>query len=262
MYREHIPSDQSEKVSRTDRFQAGGLHVQSLYGALRVEVTSENHVEVTVTGSTQERIDRVKIRKNSNTIDLEDPGSNKGTISNIAVGNISITGSVVGGMVISGDSVVYIDGKRVTGGVIAERDDVEVLVRVPQGSSISIQNLYGSADIGDIRGPLAARITSTANVTCGRMGDTNLSLQGGGEFNILEVNGSLTAQIMGSCDVLVRGGEVTTLVAQLMGSGDFRFDGSADTASLSVMGSGDIRVKRVKSKPLKQILGSGDIRVG
>lgn len=125
-----------------------------------------------------------------------------------------------------------------------------------------MSGISGKVNIGDIEGNLQASVNGGSDISAGRTKDTVLSLQGGEDIRVQEVNGSLTAQIAGSGDIRIKQGNVTTLNATVTGSGDIKFGGKAENAILTVTGSGDIQVTEVKNRPITNIVGSGDIDVG
>ncbi len=138
----------------------------------------------------------------------------------------------------------------------------KVSITVPHGAEVNAQDIDGKTTIGDTEGPVQASVRGHGDFTIGKIGDATLSIQGGGNITVANVNGNLNINLQGSGDVRVKNGTVRSLSVNLMGSGDVKFGGKAENASLSVMGSGDIDVVHVTNRPSIRAMGSGDVKVG
>ncbi len=181
-------------------------------------------------------------------------------------GSISIGGSTSRGIYMSGGNITISDGCGISGNNIsiggsAIGNETKITISVPKGTAIDVSDISGQVNIGDTEGKLRASVRGGNKINAGQMKDTALSLQGGGDIRVQEVNGDLTAQIAGSGDIRIKQGNVTTLNATITGSGDIKFGGKAENAILAVTGSGDIQVAYVKNRPITNIVGSGDIDV-
>jgi hypothetical protein len=244
-----------------ERFSTSKLQISDLFANIRIDVWDLPVMAVTVSGP-KEAAEAIVIRAQERTL-LIRGGSRRGSSDEIhirskgSVHTISIQGSSIGSMSISGGNVT------VRGGVhVSSVDVAEISVNVPRGSDIALQDTDGETRIGDVCGSLNVHVKGGGEIRSGHMVAAGIEILGDTRVELTEVNGPLAAQIMGSGNVHVRGGVITSLQVQIMGSGDFRFDGEAHTAVLSTMGSGDIRVMKVATTPMKQCMGSGKIRVG
>lgn len=136
----------------------------------------------------------------------------------------------------------------------------------------TIANVEGEAKIsqagsGDTRmgstGALKVRVAGSGNVASADVrGGLDVSIAGSGSASVKSIAGPLEVSIAGSGDVVIGGGQATTMKVSVAGSGDVDFRGSADSLRARVAGSGDIHAKAVKGEVSRSILGSGTIRVG
>ena len=226
-----------------------------------VDITVGDKLSITIEGPEAE-VDAIKFTQRGDRLVVE--GSNasgKGGRSGINIssgrGGIFVGGAIRGShvMVGNGINVVSISGDRGS-------SSTKVSITVPQGAEVNAQDIDGKTTIGDTEGPVQASVRGNGDFVIGKIGDATLRIQGGGDITVAHVNGNLSVNIQGSGDVRVKNGTVRTLMADVMGSGDVKFGGKAENASLSVMGSGDIDVAHVTNRPQIRTMGSGDISVG
>ncbi len=173
-------------------------------------------------------------------------------------GGIFISGAIRGSHVVATGGNINIFS--ISGG--KGSSSTKVSITVPRGCQVSAQNIDGKTTIGDTEGPVQASVRGDGDFSIGKIGDATLSIQGGGDISVANVNGNLNVNVQGSGDVHIKNGAVRNLSVNVMGSGDVKFGGKAENASLSVVGSGDIDVTHVTNRPSMQAIGSGDISVG
>ena len=148
------------------------------------------------------------------------------------------------------------------GGSSNAADEVNITVMVPPGTNVTLDDVSGDAEIGDIGGDLDVTCKGTGRVHCGSVRSASISISGVGAVRVGEVTGSLNARISGSGNIRVKSGTVTALDAKISGSGNFSFDGVTDTATLTISGVGNINVGKVKGNCNKRCTGVGNISVG
>lgn len=246
------------------------LEVRDVVADLEVCVHQIGSVEVTITGPANEvKSIRTNLQGDTLVVEGEDNGVGAGGITIISGGGSSVTrvSRVSGASVVVGGGTFF---GRGSGTIISGRNVVisgggenqtKITVKVPKGATVNLAGVSGNCTVGDTEGALTVN-AKDGNVSAGCVANATLSIQGGDDINVREVNGMLAMSIMGSGDIRVDSGKVSTLAVNVMGSGDASFNGQAETATLTIMGSGDIRVSRVTNRPSKNIMGSGDIRVG
>ncbi|MFA6160588.1 MAG: DUF2807 domain-containing protein [Patescibacteria group bacterium] len=248
-----------EKVTKgPTRFSTTDLRFSNLAANIVVEVWGQSGMDVTMSGP-KDALEAIIAKADGSTLFIEGGGA---SVSGVSIrgsrgsSSVSVSGSVVGSLTIASGNVTVVSGS------VSADNLTTIMVKVPRGTRLTLDDTYGNATIGDVDGSLNVSTKCSGKINCGRMRGATIEIFGDTDVHISEINGPLRAQIMGSGDIKVKSGAVTALNVQIMGTGDFRFGGVADTAMLSVLGSGDINVFKVKAKAIKQCLGSGDIKIG
>lgn len=263
------PAGKSNKKETVEKsFKANTLKLTELCADVDIQVGSVSQLIVKMEGPASVLKD-IDISESGNILCIKGKGGkSSGGISIQSGGNsISIGRSVSQSICVSSGNITIGNNRIMSGNSISiggseAENETKITVSVPRGTQIDVSGISGKVDIGDIEGSLQASVRGGSYISAGRMKDTVLSLQGGGDIRVQEVNGSLTAQIAGSGHIRIKQGNVTTLTATVTGSGDIKFGGKAENAILTVTGSGDIQVASVKNRPITSIMGSGDIDVG
>lgn len=257
---------QENATNGPTRFSTTSLQLSGLTARLVVEPWDRSDMELTVSGPKDE-LESIVAKPQGSVLSIEGRttrGRSRGVhVDDIRIetrcgsSRVCIEGSTVGGINISGGSVIISGGANRSSANV-----VTVSVKVPRGAGISLDGLNGNAEIGDVDGALDVRTNGLNEVRTGRMRTATISASGNSSVRITEVNGQLSAQTSGLGCVKVKAGAVSALNVQASGSSQFCFDGAADTAILSVSGMGKIDVAKVKAKPIKRRSGMGEINVG
>ncbi len=119
----------------------------------------------------------------------------------------------------------------------------------------------GSVRTGSSRS-LAASVGGSGSITTGATEDMEANIGGSGSIVVANVNGPVDISIGGSGDVTIRGGRATMMDVAVAGSGNVRFDGTANSLEASIAGSGDVRITEVTGPVSRSIVGSGEVRIG
>lgn len=134
-----------------------------------------------------------------------------------------------------------------------------------------VANVDGDVSIsqagsGDVRAGTSAAlevsIAGSGSVSAGATRALELSSAGSGDLAVASVEGPVEISLVGSGDVLVRGGTASRLEVSSMGSGDVAFRGTVGDVEVSSMGSGDVSVARVTGNVSRSSMGSGDVHIG
>lgn len=152
-------------------------------------------------------------------------------------------------------------------------------ITVPKGADLTVDGLYGEAEVGDIGGRL--KLSATAlDGRIGNVSEADLELNGSGDLGVGNIDGKLGLVISGSgsvetgnadsADIGIAGsGDVSIkeirhgLSAKIAGSGDINVDGVNGPVSAELAGSGDVSIDHGRATPLKvEIIGSGDFDFG
>jgi len=248
----------SERVTkRPERVEASAFEVRGVSADVTVSVHREPFIEFVISGP-EDQVNDIRTNVSGGTLVMvaNQPATGGHTVVQSGRGrkigfgsnNISVSGNIV----ITGSATVITSGNG--------KNQVQVDVKVPQGTAVNAYHVLGTVTVGDIDAPLIAS-TQGHRVYAGRVTDVQLTVQGSGDISVGEVNGDAAVTVQGSGDVEISRGAVRSLSATVQGSGDISVDTSAHTARLTVMGSGDIRVAHVDETPVETVAGSGDIKV-
>ena len=137
----------------------------------------------------------------------------------------------------------------------------------------------GKLRIARVAGQFTGEVAGSGSVMTGPVGSADLEIAGSGSIAIGAVSGALKATIAGSGDVAaasvngpirveiagsgsvkIAGGTATALNLEIMGSGDFDFDGEATNPHVEVMGSGKVRIKSYRGNLTTE--GTSNVRIG
>jgi hypothetical protein len=132
------------------------------------------------------------------------------------------------------------------------------------GTSSKLEaNILGSGDIwAGSSGDVEANIMGSGNMNLGAARQLDANVMGSGDMTLASVDGSVSANLPGSGDILIRGGRASNVSANIMGSGDIVIHGEAGSVSANIMGSGDIRIDRATGAISQSTMGSGRVRIG
>ncbi len=259
--------DKKETIEKS--FKANALTISTLSASVDIQVNSDSDSEIKVKVEGPASIVKdIDISENKNMLYVKGKGGRESDAINIVSGSssINIGRSTSRGVYMSTGNITISDGCCIAGNIISigrsrAENETRITISVPKRTSIDVSDISGQVNIGNTEGKLRASVRGGNKINAGQMKDTVLSLQGGGDIRVQEVNGDLTTQLAGSGDIRIKQGNVTTLNATVTGSGDIKFGGKAENAILAVTGSGDIQVAYVKNHPITNIVGSGNIDV-
>lgn len=238
---------------RSATYAARVLRVHDLTARLTVEPEDRPDMALVVRGPAK-AVDAVRAEVKGDTLELTGGADPDGSVSVIQMNNVTTV--VTGG----GSASVTIGGRDATVHVPA-RPPLLVTVRVPRHTAVTVERVADVCTIGDIEAPLRLTVAS-ASVSVGRVGSTDLTIDGTGDVRIRGVRGDLAVAVRGSGEVTVDSAEIGDLAVAISGSGDVVVEGRARTASLAISGSGDVRVKEVTARPRVSVTGAGNVAVG
>ena len=252
---------------------------------VEVSVWDQSLVDVTFEGSDRRKGElRVRGRGHGSVLSISDESPGSGiSVSNVHVGN-GMRQVVVGNMSVSADAGssislssnghsiqvsggrIKVDGVDVTpnagGKAVPTEPPARLLLRVPVGMSLSLEDMRADVTVGDTEGSLSVYCAGSSKVSAGKVSDLEVTIAGSGRVDTAIATGTVQAHISGSGRVRCRGGTAKKLHADITGSGSVRYDGTAEVADLSVTGSGEIDVFRVVKRLRRRRTGSGRITVG
>lgn len=241
-----------DRMEKSTPFPASSLAVQDLSGQLVVEIEDRKDILLVLRGP-KARVLAVRADVRGKTLTVEGGGGNDG-LSVVRANNVT---TVVSG---GGSATVTIGGRDASVNVPAQ-PPLHVVARVPKGTPVTVERAVDSVSIGDTGAPLRLGVSS-ASAVVGRVGASELRVEGSGDIRVRRVEGDLGIVIEGSGDVKVDEGEIGNLTVAIEGNGDIGVGGRAQDADISLSGAGDIHVREVVRRPKVTISGAGDVKIG
>lgn len=120
----------------------------------------------------------------------------------------------------------------------------------------------GRLEMSDVSGPLKVRLSGSADVSAGEVGEAELRTSGSGDFALRSVRGTAVLATSGSGDFAV-GRIGDGLDFRSTGSGDLEIGELMGDAKITLTGSGDVTVDDGRVPTLAvRTTGSGDVTVG
>lgn len=121
----------------------------------------------------------------------------------------------------------------------------------------------GGLRVGAVRGAADLSVAGSGDMAAGAVsGPVKLGIAGSGDISLERVSAPVDAHIAASGDIRIHGGRAPDVHVNLVGSGDFSFDGEAGRLTAGVVGSGDVRVAAVTGPVSKNVVGSGEVTIG
>lgn len=246
-------ANQAKITKGPTAYNATSLEVRGVVADVDIRIGPGYGVEIS---GPEAEVNAIRICVSNDRLLVEGDGGRSGGSTFIQTGR----GHVVTGNMAGNNVIITGQVGSVGGGSRDRQSATQIRIMVPVHAPISVDAVCGKTQIADTDGTLNARAMA-GDVYAGRIRDASLTVQGGSDIKIAELNGSLAATVQGSGDVFIAAGRITSVVASVQGSGDVKIRGKAENASLSVMGSGDIYLAHSTQRPIKNVMGSGDIEV-
>jgi hypothetical protein len=247
--------------SRTEKFPVTEVILSEMLANVRVVTKAVSAVSVTIEGDEEtKQAAKLEVSGQSLKISAPLPFYDGERLAGFGSGSSFVSGSIFMSGSMSGMSII--NGQVVNGRPVDMKRIIHVIVEVPLGTTVKVGKLIGQATIGDIEGDLVINANGSTTVKAGKVKNLSISISGSADVDITSVNGTVEAQVSGSGDVRILGGEAKAFNATVSGSGDITFNGVAETANMGASGSGDIYLAECLSTPNKRESGNGEVRVG
>lgn len=267
--------DSNLVVTEPIKFLSDTVDLRSFSGDVDVQVYGGKEIELVMEG-TKDNLDNIKATKSSDSLIIEAIDKVKSSNfqsetfskSNVSVSHssnssgIGFIQSLFGSIrsLLTSKSTTSFSSSSLT--VSTNRNSTKVRIKVPKRTALIIKDIKGDVVIADTEGSLNAKLSGSNQISAGSIGDTDVSINGSGDFKAKHINGSFNLKVAGSGRTIVNDGQVSLLKVILQGSGDVHFKGRAIDAQLNSSGSGHIKVKYVKNHPLINQRGSGNVKIG
>ena len=247
-------SNDSNIRTSEQTFRAKRLEVSGFSGRFRVEVETRVDLAVQIR-SVAEDIDGISLNVRNGVLHIEKlPSSGGGSTSS----SVTVLGNVT--TVVSGGGTASVNIGGQDFGTMENHPPIEITIRLPTGTPLSLHDLNGDCRIGDTYGSVELTL-SRGNCTLGEITRGELLIQGSGDIVVRQVSGDLRVGVNGSGNVRVHSGRVGRLEAKINGSGQINLNVQAQQAELSLVGAGNIHVTEVREQPRVTMAGAGGVKV-
>jgi hypothetical protein len=136
-------------------------------------------------------------------------------------------------------------------------------VRVPPAMALALDIVgAGKVGVGELSGPLKARVAGSSVVSVAAAGAVDVNLSGSGRMIVNAANGDVATALSGSGGILVKSGTVGKLTATVSGSGAIHVETTVREADLRVSGAGTIALANASGPVRQKTSGSGTISIG
>lgn len=248
-------SHTQETDTITQSFSAERLLLDIYTADVSVEPSSASDMEVVVTGP-KKRVDAIKLGMRGNALAVTEEGVG----SDISIARLGSVTSIrsSGSVVIQG---LTIKGSTVIGGTTDTDPPAKIVIKVPSGTPIEAGRA-GNIRIGDVDGPLKARMATSGELTAGITKDVDLEASTSGRIRVTRVIGLASLESSTAGTIVIDAGEVSHLDASATTSGSINANVHCRSASLSASTAGDVRVAHVVEQPRRRTSTSGRVDVG
>ena len=245
--------------SASHSFEASRVEIVNLIGSLDVAVSDQPGVAVEIAGA-PEMIDDVGVRVSGDTLIV----ARKGMIDHgnmpfdaAAYPTVRLRVPLTTAVTING-----MDGAARIGDIAAPLSVHAASVDLVAGNvSTALIDRSGSGriEIGDVSGPVVARLGGSGDFIVGEAGEADIEKRGSGNIDVGRVEGAFTARVRGSGDVSAA--DVGTATIEKHGSGNVRFGRVAGGLSYVSFGIGNAEIEAVDGPVVVETTSSGEVHI-
>jgi hypothetical protein len=252
--------DQHENLEETgpkefcEKFNSTNLAIDTVpNAAVQVIPYDESEITVLINGPSN-AVDAIKVVKVGETIRIQDSES---LMSQIVSGYGSITRVTTLNM---DARDVEVNGMDMSMDMKADKE-VDIIVKVPKGTSVQLLNSWYSAEIGDIEGHLTIQSSCSAAVNVGIVRNAHLEVNSRGNISVSQTNGSVKIENNGSGNIVVAGGIAHPLLVNNSSRGIINYRGNAKDVEVKQTGSGEVQIQQVEGYLKVKIGSSGGLNI-
>ena len=183
----------------------------------------------------------------------ESSNASVGTSSNVRIG---------GNVIVSGNGKVSIGTITVPNGQSQAARSLEIHVTAPQSLPLVLKSMGADMIVGKTDAPLRLEQLGYGTVQIAALRDGDIVTQGTGDIWIGRVTGRLKIQSVGTGNLTVQEGQISTLSIDLQGTGNVTVDGTAVDTSIRLTGTGNVTVGSSQYPVIAQHSGVGSIKIG
>jgi hypothetical protein len=138
---------------------------------------------------------------------------------------------------------------------------MDMVLEAPVGTALSLLGFTGEAEIGDLLGSLVVQAVG-GTVRVGKVKAAELAAVGGGQIEVVSVDGDLVADVTGDGRIAVLGGSIGAARVGVTGAGVVSVEAPAQSAAVKLVGGGEVRLASVAEPPEVSRIGGGRVSVG
>ena len=143
------------------------------------------------------------------------------------------------------------------------RPTLKLTVQVSPGAPLSIaEDGFGRYTVGDIGGPFTVAIAGAAEVRAGRITTLKADINGTGGLTVAALDGAVSVSISGQGAISIAQASAPTLSVDLSGAGSFVIkNGSIGKATLDDSGAGSIKLGTTVGDVTANLSGIGSVHL-
>jgi hypothetical protein len=122
-----------------------------------------------------------------------------------------------------------------------EADDVHIHITMPHHGAVTVEDMIGELDLGDLDGPLKATIKTAADIKTGSLKEADLTVAGAASIKTGSITGPLTSQVSGAADM--------------------EFKSISEGARFTITGFGNVNADRIEGPVDIKVSGVGDVDI-
>lgn len=215
----------AEAMTRQEDFRGDGIEISNLRGAIRIQPSTEDKIEVSATGP------------------------------NTAVASLRIGQS-------TNSKAVFLSGDYSFEPENRHSPPLDITIRAPVHTSVKIVDASAEIEVGDLRGRLCLDLFGTNSVHAVSAYDLDADIVGRYEVVVDEVGGTVDVECAGRGSLKLGNGIVEKLCLDVASDCCVDAQVSARRAFVNVGGTGRVHIRQVTGELVKTVYGGGHLEIG
>jgi hypothetical protein len=240
-------------------FTVDQVVLEGLAGSLEVRVVAGTETRLVVEGP-EEAVAALAIAADGGMLRVTVPpgGRSVTVVERMTV----VTGpGASSNVVIGGSSISTSRASSSSAAVPLDMGPLDMVLEAPAGTGLTLLGFTGEAEIGDLLGPLAVQAVG-GTVRVGQVTAAELAAVGGGQIEVVSVEGDLVADVTGDGRIAVLGGSIGAARVAVTGAGVVDIEAPVQSAAVKLVGGGEVRLASVAEPPQVSRIGGGQFTVG
>lgn len=251
----------AEESVIVENYDAHSLRFENIKMKLEVKTHAKKGVEVKIfTSDTEEKL--IDLKMSGDELIIEQ-------LKTASTGDISVfsysTGNGGGRSVVSiGNKTTIVEGNNIvvthSGSQNISQAGRRMVVSVPVGTALTLNNFKGKAAIGNTEGTF--NMSGSGKVVAGNLNKVKLEINKNSKVKINQVKHLLEINASGNSKLQLQQGNVENLKVSLTGNSRVKYGGHANKASLSVTDNGKLFIASVDERQNSTISRNGRLTIG